>query len=157
MRFLQSLGVAALMAAASIQAVALDYATAESVVSLMEALAEDTQLRMSTGSGPEFFDYDAFDGERIPAAGFTEDSWIVAYDAVASAYLATIPLAEFEAKLSEPLDRLEASGLPEDQKQFMRDHMASIIDGAKAERERGMADAATVGPLVPRLRRLFGE
>jgi hypothetical protein len=147
------------LAAATVLAVspaaALDYPTAESVVSIMEELTEETGLRMSADSAANFFEYDAFSGERIPAAGFTEESWTEAYSAVAGAYMASIPSAEFEALLAAPLAQLDAAELPEEHKQQMRDHLQGLFDAATDQRERGMADAVVVQPLVPRLKVLF--
>lgn len=136
-------------------ALALDQREAEAVVTIMEALAQEMGEGMSTDAARIFYDYDSLSGSLIPAAGFDRASWIVAYDAVASGYMATIPQDEFDAIFEEPLAMLEASGLPEDQKVAMRAHVDSLIAEAQQVRLDGMQHAEVVRPLEARLYPLF--
>lgn len=136
-------------------ALALTAAEAEAVVTVVERLAAETGEGMVADAAEIFFDYDALGTNLIPAAGFDRTSWTIAYDAVASGYMATIPQDEFNAIFEEPLARLAGSALPDDQKAMMREHMEGLIAEAQSAREQGMAHADVVRPLEDRLHTLF--
>lgn len=136
-------------------AMALTADEAEAVVGIVEQLAAETGEGMVADAAEIFFDYDALGTNLIPEAGFDRASWVTAYDAVASGYMATIPLDQFNAVFEEPLARLEASTLPDDQKVMMREHMAGLIAEAQAAREQGAVHAEAVRPLEGRLHALF--
>jgi hypothetical protein len=151
------LGVAAavLLAGTAMPSLALSPTEAEAVVSIVEQLAEQTGEGMSADAASIYFDYDSLGANLIPAAGFSEESWIVAYDAVATGYMATIPQDEFDAVFEGPLALLEESALPEDQKVMMREHVVGLIAEAQQARRNGMAYADVVRPLEKRLYPLF--
>jgi len=136
-------------------AMALTTEEAEAVVGIVEQLAVETGEGMVADAAEIFFDYDALGTNLIPAAGFDRASWVTAYDAVASGYMATIPLDQFNAVFEEPLAQLEASALADDQKAMMREHMAGLIAEAQATREQGAVHAEAVRPLEGRLHALF--
>ncbi|MBO9587337.1 hypothetical protein [Devosia sp.] len=136
-------------------AVALTTVEAEAVVGIVEQLAAETGEGMVADAADIFFDYDALGANLIPAAGFDRASWVVAYDAVASGYMATIPLDDFNAVFEEPLALLEGSALPDDQKTMMREHMEGLIAEAQAVREQGVVHVEAVRPLESRLHALF--
>lgn len=94
MKFGIVLAVSLLMAT---PAVALTTDEAEAVVGIVEQLASETGEGMVADAAEIFFDYDALGTNLIPAAGFDRASWVVAYDAVASGYMAVIPQEEFDA------------------------------------------------------------
>lgn len=148
-------GLAALIAGLATPALALTASEAEAVVGIVELMAEETGEGMVTDAAEIFFDYDAMEANRIPAAGFSRESWVTAYEAVASGYMATLPQEEFDAIFAEPLARLEASQLPEDQKTMLREHMEGLIAEAQETRQQGMAHAEVVRPLQDRLHALF--
>lgn len=136
-------------------AMALTVDEAQAVVGIVEQLAAETGEGMVADAAEIFFDYDAFGANLIPAAGFDRESWIVAYDAVASGYMAVLPQDEFDAVFEEPIALLEASALADDQKAMMREHMEGLIAEAQAVREQGAVHAEVVRPLESRLHALF--
>ncbi|MET0438081.1 MAG: hypothetical protein ABW043_11370 [Devosia sp.] len=136
-------------------AMALTADEAEAVVTVVEQLAAETGEGMVADAAEIFFDYDALSGNLIPAAGFDRASWVVAYDAVASGYMAVIPQDQFDAIFEEPLAMLEGSALPDDQKAMMREHVEGLIAEARATREQGAVHAEAVRPLEGRLHALF--
>ncbi|KFL31916.1 hypothetical protein JP75_05805 [Devosia riboflavina] len=136
-------------------AMALTVGEAEAVVGIVEQLADETGEGMVADAAEIFFDYDALGANLIPAAGFDRASWVTAYDAVASGYMAVIPLDEFNAVFEEPLALLEASALADDQKAMMREHIVGLVAEAQATREQGMVHADIVRPLEGRLHALF--
>lgn len=148
-----------LLAAASVliatPAMALTTDEAEAVVEIIEQLAAETGEGMVADAGEIFFDYDALGTNLIPAAGFDRESWVVAYDAVATGYMATIPQDQFDAIFEEPLAQLEGSALPDDQKAMMREHVEELLAEAQAAREQGVVHAEAVRPLEGRLHALF--
>ncbi|KRA98986.1 hypothetical protein ASD83_00090 [Devosia sp. Root685] len=151
MRFL--LVAASLLLATPV--VALTTEEAEAVVGVVEKLAAETGEGMVADAAEIFFDYDSLGTNLIPAAGFDRTSWVVAYDAVASGYMATIPQDQFDAIFAEPLAMLDGSALPDDQKAMMREHVEGLIAEAQAVREQGAVHAEAVRPLEGRLHALF--
>jgi hypothetical protein len=147
------LGAAALavLMGSSLPVHALTQGETEAVISIMEQLTDEIGETMSTESGDIFYDYDMMDGALIAAEGFSRESWIVAYDAVMSGYLAVIPEAQFLATFEEPLALLEASELPEDQKAMMREHVDGLMTEALEIRHAGAAYAELVRPHEQRL------
>ena len=157
---MRSLSVGVLLSGLSLllatsPAISLQYREAEAVVSIVEALAADMGEGMSADAADIFYDYDSYGAGLIPAAGFSRDSWKQAYDAVSSGYMATIPQEEFDAIFEEPLARLDAAGLPDDQKAMMRAHVEDLVAEAQAVRVSGLAHADVVRPLADRLSVLF--
>ncbi|HWV20276.1 MAG TPA: hypothetical protein VN036_04550 [Devosia sp.] len=148
-------GAVVVMAGLATPVLALTASEAEAVVGIVELMAEETGEGMVTDAAEIFFDYDAMEANRIPAAGFSRESWVNAYEAVASGYMATLPQAQFDAIFAEPMARLEASELPEDQKTMLREHMEGLIAEAQETRQQGMAHADVVRPLEDRLHALF--
>lgn len=148
-------GIVAIIAGLATPALALTAAEAEAVVGIVELMAEETGEGMVTDAAEIFFDYDAMEANRIPAAGFSRESWVTAYEAVASGYMATLPQEQFDAIFAEPMARLDASALPEDQKKMLREHMEGLIAEARETREAGRAHADVVRPLQDRLYVLF--
>lgn len=148
-------GVVAVMVGLATPALALTASEAEAVVGIVELMAEETGEGMVADAAEIFYDYDAMEANRIPAAGFSRESWVSAYDAVASGYMATLPQAQFDAIFAEPMALLEASELPADQKAMMREHMEGLIAEAQETRQQGMAHADVVRPLEHRLHALF--
>lgn len=136
-------------------AMALTADEAEAVVTIVEQLAAETGEGMVADAAEIFFDYDALSTNLIPAAGFDRASWVVAYDAVASGYMATIPQDEFDAVFDEPLALLEGSALPDEQKAMMREHVEGLVAEAQATRAQGAVHAEAVRPLEKRLHALF--
>jgi len=134
---------------------ALTPAEAEVVVGIVEQLAEEMGEGMAVDAANIFYDYDSLGASLIPAAGFDRQGWRVAYEAVATGYMATIPEAEFNAVFAEPLARLEGSGLPEDQKALLRAHVDGLVAQARQARLSGMVHADVVRPLEHRLDALF--
>lgn len=147
--------LALLLGLAAVPAQALTLAEAEAVVGIVEQLAEEAGEGMVADAANIFYDYDSLGASLIPAAGFDRHGWRVAYDAVATGYMATIPEDEFNAVLAEPLARLDASELPADQKAMLRAHMDGLIAEAQAARLSGMPHADVVRPLKFRLAALF--
>lgn len=145
----------ALLAGLAMPALALSPEEAEAVVAIVEQLAVETGEGMVIDAADIFYDYDSLGASLIPAAGFDRQSWSIAYEAVATGYMATIPEDEFNAVFDEPLARLAASGLPEDQMEMMRGHVDGLIAEAQQARLSGMAYADIVRPLEDRLYALF--
>lgn len=148
-------GAVVVMAGLATPVLALTASEAEAVVGIVELMAEETGEGMVTDAAEIFFDYDAMEANRIPAAGFSREGWVSAYEAVASGYMATLPQAQFDAIFAEPMALLEASELPEDQKTMLREHMEGLIAEARETRQQGMAHADVVRPLQDRLHALF--
>lgn len=148
-------GALALALTLAAPAVALDPREAEAVVAIMEQLGVESGEGMYHGGGDIAYAFDGNGFGLIPAAGFSEQSWIVAYDAVATGYMATIPQDEFDAILNEPLAMLEASTLSDELKAEMLTDMEQLIAEAQAARETGFAHADVVRPLAARLDVLF--
>lgn len=148
-------GVVALIAGLATPAMALTAEEAEAVVQIVELMAEETGEGMVADMGEVFFDYDALEAKRIPAAGFDRESWTLAYDAVASGYMATLSDKDFNAIFAEPMAQMEASALPEDQKKMLREHWAGLLAEAQETRETGKAHVEVVRPLQDRLYVLF--
>lgn len=149
------LAAAALLAGLATPALALTTEEAEAVVSIVENIAEITGEGMIADAGALFFDYDALEANRIPAAGFDRESWIEAYDAVASGYMATLSQEDFDAVFTDPMKQLEASQLPEEQKKALREHMEGLFADAQETRKAGMVHVDAVKPLEDRLYVLF--
>jgi len=147
-----ALGVSAGLA---MPALALSPGEAEAVVEIVERLAEETGEGMVVDAAGIFFDYDSLGASLIPEAGFDRQSWVTAYEAVASGYMATLSEDEFNGVFEEPLAMLEKSALPEDQKQMFWEHVESLIADAKQTRLAGMAYVDVVRPLEDRLYPLF--
>ena len=152
-RLLQGVALALLLGTSP--ALALTPHEAEAVVSVMEVLAVDMGEGMSADAASIFYDYDTLGANLITEAGFDRAGWIEAYEAVAAAYMATIPQDAFDAVFEEPLAMLEASQLPDDQKAAMRAHVNGLIAEAQAVRQSGMVHADVVRPLEARLYPLF--
>jgi hypothetical protein len=152
--FVRAAALALLLGAAS-PALALTTAEAEAVVNVVEQLAVETGEGMVMDAADIFYDYDSLGASLIPAAGFDRESWMIAYEAVARGYMATIPEAEFNAVFDEPLAHLAASGLPADQMIMMREHVDGLIAEAQQARLLGMKHADVVRPLEDRLYVLF--
>lgn len=136
-------------------AFALTSAEAEAVVGIVERLAEEMGEGMATEAANIFYDYDSLGASLIPAAGFDRQGWRLAYDAVATGYMATIPEDEFNAVFAESLMQLDASPLPDDQKAMLRAHMDGLVAEARQARLAGMKHADVVRPLQHRLAALF--
>lgn len=136
-------------------ALALTSQEAETVVTIVEQIADEMGEGMVLDAGGIFYDYDSLGASLIPAAGFDKQSWIVAYEAVATGYMATIPEDEFNAVFEGPLAQLAASGLPDEQMAMMLDHVEGLIAEAQEARQSGMQYADVVRPLEGRLYELF--
>ncbi|MBN9335230.1 hypothetical protein [Devosia sp.] len=148
-------GVLAMAMGLAAPALALTAEEARAVVDIVEVMAAETGEGMVADAGDLYFDYDSLGANRIPAAGFSRESWAVAYDAVASGYMATLSQEDFDAVFAAPMAQLEASALPEDQKTMLRDHIAGLVAEAQATRQQGMVHADVVRPLEDRLYALF--
>lgn len=148
-------GVVAIMAGLASPALALTANEAKAVVEIVELMAEETGEGMAIDMGDIFFDYDAMEANRIPAAGFDRESWITAYEAVATGYMATLSDQAFNAVFEEPMAQMEASALPEDQKKMLREHMERLMAEVQEKREAGRVHADVVRPLQDRLHVLF--
>lgn len=127
----------------------------EAVLGVVEQLAQEMGEGMVADAAGIFYDYDSLGASLIPAAVFSRDRWVIAYDAVTAGYMATIPEDEFNAVFEEPLATLEASELPEEQKAMLREHVAGLIAEAQAVRQSGMQYADVVRPYEDRLYPLF--
>ncbi|WP_131798380.1 hypothetical protein [Devosia elaeis] len=152
--FVRAAALALLLGVAN-SVLALTLAEAEAVVGVVEKLAQETGEGMVLDAADIYYDYDSLGASLIPAAGFDRESWAVAYEAVGRGYMATIPEDQFNATFDEPLARLAASGLPEDQMAMMREHVDGLIAEARQARQEGMAYADVVRPLEDRLYVLF--
>lgn len=152
--FVRAAALALLLGVAQ-PALALTPAEADAVVTIVEQLAVEMGEGMVFDAGGIFYDYDSLGASLIPAAGFNKQEWIVAYEAVAAAYMATIPEDEFNAIFEEPLAQLAASGLPEEQMQAMLAHVEGLIAETQQTRLSGMQYADVVRPLEDRLYELF--
>lgn len=145
----------ALLLGLTAPAQALTSAEAEAVVGIVEQLAEEMGEGMVVDAADIFYDYDSLGVSLIPAAGFDRQGWRIAYEAVATGYMATIPEGEFNAVFAEPLARLDGSALPEDQKAVIRAHVEGLVAEAQQARLSGMVHAEVVRPLEYRLDALF--
>ncbi|WP_152664668.1 hypothetical protein [Devosia geojensis] len=134
--------------------VAFDTREAETVVVILEELALERGQAIHAGAAAEWYAYDAEGTGLIAAAGFTEARWTSAYHAVVAGLVAATPQAEFDAMFAEPLARLAASSLAEEQKSAIRVKYAAQVVEARSIRAAGAAHAAAVAPLLTRLQAL---
>ena len=147
-RFCLSMGVLAILAGPG---VAFDTGEAETVVGILEQLADERGEGVYAEAAADWFEFDAEGSGLIAAAGYSEESWTLAYDALLAGYTAAIPEAEFEATISGPMASLETSSLAEDQKALLRDEFEGLIAEARELRQEGAPYVDVVRPLMPRL------
>lgn len=147
-RVFLSLGILAIIAGPG---VAFDIGEAETVVAILEQLADERGESVYVQAAADWFEFDAETSGLIAAAGYDEESWTLAYDALLSGYMAAIPEAEYEAMISGPMSRLEASALSEEQKALVREEVERVVAEAREQWQVGTRHADVVRPLVPRL------
>ena len=147
-RFCLSMGLLAILAGPG---VAFDTGEAEIVVSILEQLADERGEGVYAEAAADWFEFDAEGSGLIAAAGYSEENWMHAYDALLAGYTAALPEAEFEATISGPMARLETSSLAEDQKALLRGEFKRLIAKSRELRQVGAPYADVVRPLMPRL------
>jgi hypothetical protein len=138
-------------------AAALESAEAEAVVTILEALSPERgeQVYYDEEAAGDWFDFDAETDARIPAAGFSRESWRTAYDETLTGLMATIPDAEFEAMYAASETRINASpALDESQKRQLVAEWREELGKARALRASGVQFREVVRPIASRLRRL---
>jgi hypothetical protein len=139
------------------QALALTAHDASVVVGLIEALQpEFGQFAYDEEIAADWYERDAADKGLIGAAGFTAESWATALGETVRGFLATMPVAEFDAIFARLKDAI--SGMTEMTDAQKTETIAAIdeqIEGLMAWRAEGRAFADTVRPLAPKLRTLI--
>lgn len=153
MTLFKQLAIAGVLAAIAGPVLGLDLRTADTVVTLMETIIDESGEEVYHGGGDVFFEAD-YNG-HITAAGFSQATWSVVFDEVVTGYMATIPQDEFDAIFREAVAALEASALTDEQKAEGRKDMVLVIAEAQQARESGMPHAQAVLPLADRLYPMF--
>ncbi|MDW6022633.1 hypothetical protein SAZ10_12795 [Mesorhizobium sp. BAC0120] len=136
---------------------ALENAEVEAVVTILEALSPERgeQVYYDEDAAGDWFDFDAETDARIPAAGFSRESWQRAYDETLKGLMATIPDAEFDAIFAGSESRINASpALDETQKRQMIEDWREELGKARALRASGSQFREVVSPFASRLQRL---
>ncbi|WP_051231529.1 hypothetical protein [Kaistia adipata] len=129
------------------------------VVKLMQALApEFGRLAYDEQAADDWFEADAESEGRIAHAGFTRETWRVALGATVTGYIASLPEAEFRAKLSTIRARAESGGsLNDEQRRAMLALVDEVTARLEAMRREGIVHVEIIRPLAPRLRVLMVE
>jgi acylphosphatase len=140
-------------------AAALEPGQAEAVVGLLERLAPERAetVYYDEEAAIEWFDYDAETEGLIAAAGFTRQTWKMAFDETLKGYIATIPDAEvdamfggFEAHVSQ------LTNISDEDKQSLIHDWRLEMQGFNDLRVEGQQYASVVQPFAARLK-VLGE
>lgn len=129
------------------------------VVKLVQALSpEFGRLAYDEQVADDWFEADAESEGRIVRAGFTRETWRVALGATVTGYIASLPEAEFRARLAAIRERAATRGTLDDaQRRAMLALVDEVTARLEAMRREGFAHVEIVRPLAPRLRVLMVE
>lgn len=134
---------------------ALNAREAESVVTILEQLAADTEKTVfyDDDAASEWLEIDSESSRLIPAAGFSEDSWQRAFDETMTGFIASIPRAEMERMMREFAGKLgELGQMTPELKQEVAEMLQEQMSTIDAIREQGARYQTIVAPYVERLR-----
>lgn len=138
-------------------AAALETREAEAVVTILERLSAETGKTVfyDEEAAQEWFEIDDESSQRIPAAGFTQDSWKEAFDQTMMGFIASIPQAELEQMMEEFADKIgELGKMTAEQKQAATEMLRAQMGNFDTIREQGARYRGAVTPYTERLKLL---
>lgn len=138
-------------------AMALSSTEAGTVVAVLEQLAAETgeTVFYDEEAADEWFDMDAESSQHIAGAGFTRQSWKLAFDATMTGFIASIPEREFDQITEDFVTKIgEIAQMTESQKQEAMDALRAEFGKLHEVRNAGVAHISAVGPHMQRLRRV---
>ncbi len=150
------LALALAVSLTSVPAHALTTDETAKVVSIIEKLQPSRgEVAYDEGEADQWFEDDSVEGGLIEKAGFDQQSWKTAFDAVLKGFLASIPQAEIDGLLEQVRTRFRQARniTPERRTAVLNlyDEQVAII---RSLREEGRAYVDTVRPFQDRLRRV---
>lgn len=138
-------------------AVALESRQAAIVADVLETLAAERgePVYFDDEAADDWHEFDADGYGLIPAAGFTRESWQVAYEQTMKGLMALMPQSEFDAMFGNVEEKVAAlQGLTAEQKRELADDFMAEAERVKAYRAEGAPFAEAVRPVAGRLRAL---
>jgi uncharacterized protein with beta-barrel porin domain len=136
---------------------ALTAGEAEKVVAILEQLQPATgKVAYDEEEAADIFEQDSTDQALIEKAGFSQESWKTAFDAVLKGFMASISDAEINALFAKLSARVEAGAgtVTPEQAQAIRDMIDENLQQIQQYRQEGRQWAAFVLPLQSRLRQI---
>lgn len=138
-------------------AVALESREAAIVADVLETLASERgePVYYDEEAADDWYEFDADGDGLIPAAGFTRESWQVAYEQTLKGLIALTPQSEFDAMFGNVEEKVAAlQGLTAEQKRELAGDFMAEAERVQAYRAEGAAFAEAVRPVAGRLRAL---
>lgn len=133
-------------------------ADVEKVVGVLEQLGADLgKLAYDDEAAAAWFEEDGYGAERIPAAGFTAQSWGEHADRTMKGFFATFTQADMDGLFARFAAVENRTDIPEDRKAAIREILADGKAALARWQAEGAADAETVRPYATRIRALLAD